>query len=82
MFKSNDYYNFEDFKVGSAVVCYYQNKKYVGIITHREEYYLHIFWEGDDSVSEHSKYHFDSGRKSFALLKDWKKYKEQMKDDW
>lgn len=82
MFKSNDYYNFEDFKVGSTVVCYYQHKKYVGIVTHMGEDCLHIFWEGDDSVSEHSKYQFDSGRKSFALLEDWKKYKEQMKDNW
>lgn len=82
MFKSNDYYNFEDFKVGSAVVCYYQHKKHVGIVTAMEEDYLNIFWEGDSYVSNHSKYEFDSGRKSFALLKDWKKYKEQMKDNW
>lgn len=82
MFKSNDYYNFEDFKIGSAVVCYYQHKKYVGIVTAMEEDYLNIFWEGDNYASNHSKYEFDPRRKSFALLKDWKKYKEQMKDNW
>ncbi len=82
MFNVTEHYNFDDFVVGTAVVCVDQDgQKIVGVVVNKTDgnnYYpnrFEVFWEGCTFPSEY----FDKEYYSFCKLKDWKKFKKHLR---
>jgi hypothetical protein len=76
---TQNYYKYDDLKVGVAVACVHNGKKFVGIITKKEFNFFEIFWEGNSEPVSFIRYSNENYSGCFVLLKDYKKYKELMK---
>lgn len=91
MFNMAEHYKFEDFVVGTAVVCVGQNgQKIVGVVidksnttTNNDDYYstFDVFWEGCVGSSRFIKEYFNKDYYALIPLRDWKKFKKQLRGE-
>ena len=86
MFNMTEHYEFDDFVVGTAVACVGHNgKKIVGVVvnkTNGDNYYydtFDVFWEGHTIPSSIVKEYFNKDYYALTLLRDWKKFKKQLR---
>ena len=76
MFNTNNFYKFDDFRVGDCLV-YIDNtkkrpKKKYGIMTNKSYDFFMIFWEGSTTPTTFTRKEFNRGIACFCKKKDFK----------